>query len=392
MLSNAQIRALKPKEKTFLVRDSPGLYLQIVPQGGRYFIFRYWEAGKERRLSLGPYPALTLREAREKRNELHAARARGGSKISSLARREEDSVTLEAAAGEWLAVRMGGKAESYLRVIRMRLKKYLLPALGSRALEEITAGDLLKMCRKIESAGHVETAKRVLSIARQIFRYGVAAGHVEADPTAALTGALQPTPEAHFSSLSGREEIAALYRAICAYQYPVMRLALRFSILTFARPGEVRKAEWSEIDLKKKLWTIPAEKTKLRREHLVPLARETEEVLRELSEWTEGKYLFPSARGGGRPMSDGGVGAALKSLGFPIVPHGFRSMASTVLNEAGLNSDAIERQLAHVPANRIRGIYNRAQYLRERRRMMEWWSDYLRSEASILISVPQDEF
>ena len=274
---------------------------------------------------------------------------------------------------------MKDKAESYLRTVRFRLDKYILPAIGSWPLREITSGNILQVCRKIEDTGHDETARRVKTVIGQIYRFAIAAGYTDSDPTAALLGALRPRNNKHYATLTDPADIAILMRAMKAYPYTVMRCALLFSVYTFARPGEVRSAEWSEI--KGDVWDIPAGKMKMKRRHIVPLSSQVKAVLDELRPITgKGRWLFPTPRNNGHCMSENGVRVALRTIGFTkeqITPHGFRAMFSTIANEHGINRDVIERQLAHVEENTVRGAYNHAEYMPERIKLMQWWADYL---------------
>lgn len=375
MITDLRAKSAKPGEKSYRIGDGGGLYLRVDPTGRKYWILRYWEQGREHQMSLGPYPDLSIREARDRRDEIQKARALG----QSPRRKTQDAATVETAAHEWMRARVDHLSEKYRKNVRLRLEKYILPALGPLKLEAVTSGDVLRMCRRIEAQGHEDTAHRVKVLTGQIFRFAIAAGYVENDPSAPIGGALKAHAEKHFPTITDPERIGALYRAMQSYPYPVMRAALLFSILTFARPGEVRAAEWREI--KSDTWDLPEEKMKMRRRHLVPLSRQAVEVLTELKQLTGGgRWLFPSPRNDGRCMSENGVRVALRSIGFPkeeIVPHGFRAMASTILNEHGFNRDVIERQLAHVEGNSVRRAYNHAEYLPERRKLMQWWADWL---------------
>ncbi|MBQ3654092.1 MAG: site-specific integrase, partial [Synergistaceae bacterium] len=254
-----------------------------------------------------------------------------------------------------------------------------LPALGTLPLREITSGHILQLCRSIEATGHDETAKRVKTVIGQIYRYAIAAGYTDTDPTAALLGALRPRNNQHYPTITNPADIAILMRAIKAYPYTVMRCAMLFSVYTAARPGEIRSAEWSEIH--DNVWDIPAGKMKMKRRHIVPLSSQVKAVLEELRPITDqGRWLFPTPRNNGRCMSENGVRVALRTIGFSreqITPHGFRAMFSTIANEHGINRDVIERQLAHAESNSVRGAYNHAEYMPERIRVMQWWADYL---------------
>jgi integrase len=258
----------------------------------------------------------------------------------------------------------------------------VFPWLGSSPVGEINAPELLAVLRRIEGRGALETAHRIHQVSGQVFRYAIATGRAQRDPSADLRGALPPVREKHHAALSKPADVAGLMRAIAGYQGSfVVRCALRLAALTFVRPGELRKAEWSELDLDEGMWRIPARRMKMRAEHLVPLSRQAVEILRELHPLTgAGRYVFPGARTTGRPMSENAITAALRRMGYErgqMTAHGFRTMASTLLNELGWPADAIERQLAHVERDGVRDAYNRAEYLAERRRMMQAWADYL---------------
>ena len=375
MLTELQVKGAKPREKKYMLRDDRGLYLRVDPSGRKYWILRYWEQKKERQLSLGPYPDLPLRDARLKRDEIQSNRARGESPIPKAATPTLFSDVVD----EWLKVRMKEKAGTYIRTVQFRLDNYILPALGNRALGDISPADILQLCRQVEEHGYDETARRVKVIIGQVYRFAIAAGWYDNDPTLALQGALRPKIVQHYPTLTDPSDIARLVRAMMAYPYTVIRCAMLFSIYTFARPGEVRAAEWTEI--RGDMWDIPAGKMKMKRRHLVPLSTQAQAIIEELRPVTgTGKYLFPSPRNNGHCLSENGVRVALRVLGFGrelITPHGFRAMFSTIANEHGWNRDVIERQLAHVEENAVRGAYNHAEYLPERRRLMQWWGDWL---------------
>ncbi len=383
MLTELQVKSAKPREKSYMIRDDRGLNLRVDPSGRKYWIFRYWENKKEHQISLGPYPDLSLKDARIKRDELQTSRAKGEN--ISASRSEKVPRLFSEVVNSWLKVRMTGKAEGYLRTIHFRLNKYILPELGLISIKDIKAPDVLRLCRKIENTGHEETARRVKTVIGQIFRFAIASGWAENDPTSALIGALAPRNNKHYATLTNPSEIAILMRAIKAYPYTVMRCAMLFSIYTFARPGEIHAAEWSEI--KESVWDIPAEKMKMKRRHIVPLSRQVKAIIEELRLLT-GKYrwLFPTPRNHNKCISDSAVRMTLRTIGFTkeqITPHGFRAMFSTIANEHGWNRDVIERQLAHVEENTVRGAYNHAEYMPERIKLMQWWADYLDDLAEI---------
>ena len=376
-LSDVQVRNLKPREKAYVVRDDDGLYLEVVPGGGKYWRLRYWVEGKERKKSLGIYPAVGLREARRKRDEAKSLIAKGIDISSS-------SETFEMIAREWYQTKvLPIRSPRHSQTVISRLERLVIPEIGTKSIVELLPSDILSLLRRIESRGVYETAHRTLQIIGQVCRYAVATARVSVDPTSALRGALIPVRERHHPSITDPEEIGALMRAIDGLNGgEIVKSALKIAALTFVRPGELRHAEWSEIDLDTAEWRIPPEKMKLRRLHIVPLSRQAVDILRELHMVTgTARYAFPSARSWQRPMSDATVLAALRRMGYSsdeMTGHGFRSMASTRLNESGLWSrDAIERQLAHAERDGVRAAYNYAEHLEERRRMMQWWADFL---------------
>jgi len=390
MLTDVKVRNAKPGARALKLFDGGGLYLLIMPAGGKCWRLKYRFAGKEKLLALGVYPEIGLRQARDRRDEARKLLASGidpseqrkAAKAAAIAaeRREQDS--FEAVGREWFQKYSPGWVSAHAETVRRRLEGDVFPWLGARPVNEITAVELLEVLRRVEARGALETAHRIKQILGQVFRYAVATGRASRDPSTDLRGALPPVKETHFAALTKPAEVAGLMRAIAGYQGGfIVRCALRFSALTFARPGEIRKAQWSEVDLDGAIWSLEAERMKMRREHLVPLARQAVEVLRELHPLTgNGRYVFPSARAVTRPMSENTINAALRYMGFEqerMSAHGFRTMASTLLNEQGWSADAIERQLAHAERDEIRGAYNRAEYLSERTRMMQAWADYL---------------
>ena len=376
-LSELIIKQAKPRDKRYTLSDGRGLILEVHPNGRKYWIVRLWRDGKERRKAVGVFPDVPLKAARERAQQLRSA----GPDVEKT----PSSKTFADVALEWLRTRMlPSRKPGYTRTVRIRLEKYILPELGDLKLNAITSGTVLHLCQNIEAHGTIETAARVRQIVGQVFRYAVATDRADADPTAALRGALQTRVVKHMATITDPQSIAALMRNIAAYPRFIVRCALRFSALTFCRPGEIRHAEWSEIDLGAAEWRIPAEKMKMKRMHIVPLARQTVALLEELREVTgRWRYVFPSARMDGRPMSENTVRVALRTMGYgndEMTAHGFRGMASTRLNEMGWAPDVIERQLAHLDANKVRAAYNHAEYLAERREMMQAWADWLEAK------------
>lgn len=385
MLTDTAIRNTKPKDKPFKLSDENGLYLLINPNGSRWWRFRYRVTGKEKLLSFGVYPEVTLKEAREKRDNARKMLRDGiDPSMAKKAQKASDSGadTFETIAREWFEKFSSTWSLSHRERIIRRLERDVFPWLGKRPVKEITAPELLSVLRRIESRGAVETAHRASQNCGQVFRYAIATGRAERDPSGDLRGALPPPKKTHHASITDPKEVGALLRAIDGYEGGlIVRAALRLAPLVFVRPGELRKAEWKEIDWDKSEWIIPAERMKMREKHIVPLSCQALEVLQEIQPFTgEGKYIFPSPRTWERPMSDNAILSALRRMGYTgdqMTGHGFRSMASTLLNEQGWNRDAIERQLAHAERDEIRAAYNYAQYLPERRKMMQSWADYL---------------
>lgn len=382
-LTDVLVRQAKAESKAYKLVDERGLFLLVHPNGSKYWRLRYSWKGKENTLAFGIYPDVSLKDARLKRDEARLQLTQG---INPKTGKSNTKLTFEIIALEWyekyiVAVRSPRHAETVIS----RLKRLVFPHIGMYPIAEIKAQDLLDMLRPLEARGVLETAHRVQQICSQIFRYAVARGMAERDPSGDLRGALPPQKEKHHASLTDPQSIAGLLRAMDDFQGgAIVRCALWFSLLTFARPGEVRHAEWSEIDFKAQEWRIAAEKMKMRRQHIVPLARQTLMILNEMRTMTgHGRYIFPSNRAvakGERPMSENTVLAALRRMGYgkdEMTAHGFRSMASTILHELGWPSDAIERQLAHVEGNSVKAAYNYAEYLAERKKMMQAWADWV---------------
>ena len=387
MLTKLLIDNTKPDTKPRRLSDGRGMYLEIAPAGGRWWRFKYRLDGRERRISLGVYPDVGLAEARERREHARKQVAAGidpgqqrrAEKIALVERAEN---TFAAIAREWFEMFSPKWVVTHSGKVLGRLEKDLLPWLGGRAIRDITAPEVLSVLRRIVSRGADETARRALQDCGRVFRYAVATGRADRDPTRDLAGALAPRSVVHLPSITEPKAVGALMRAIDDYQGTfVTRCALRLAPLVFTRPGELRKAEWVEFDLEKAEWRIPAARMKMREQHIVPLSTQVIAILRDLYPLTgRFQFVFPSVQSRVRPISDNTINAALRRLGYAkdeITGHGFRSMASTLLNELGWNRDAIERQLAHGERDAVRAAYNYAEHLPERRRMMQARSDYL---------------
>jgi integrase len=385
MLTVTKIRAAKVREKPYKLSDGGGLYLLINPNNALWWRLKYRFEGREKSLSLGVYPHVSLQQARLRRDEAKKVIATGAD--PSAKRQAEKSATantFEAVAREWLALQEGKLAPVTFGKAAWTLETLLYPYLGSRPIAKLTASDVLKVLKRIEGRGTHETAHRTRQRCSQVFRYAVQTERADRDVTADLRGALAPVVSEHHAAITEPARVGELLRAIDGYTgHAVTAMALRLAPLLFVRPGEFRHAEWSEfvLDGKEPQWRIPAEKMKMGEQHLVPLSNQALALLRELRVLTgRGRFVFPSLRGGSRPMSENTVNAALRRLGYSsqeMTGHGFRSLASTNLNEQGYHPDLIELQLAHAERNKVRAAYNKAQRLTERRNMMQSWADYL---------------
>jgi integrase len=385
-LKDVAVRNARPSGKPRKLSDGGGLHILIQPTGGRLWRLAYRFDGKQKTLALGIYPAVSLEEARGRRDEAKKLLARS---IDPSVQRKADKhagkdSSFRAVAEELIAkLEREGRAQATLNKTTWLLK-FAYRGFGARRIAEITARDLLALLREVEGRGRYETARRLRSTCGMVFRYGIATGRAERDPSMDLRGALTAPQVNHRATIIDPKSIGGLLRAIDGFDgQPTTRAALRLAAYTFVRPGELRHAEWDEFDLDSEVWSIPAEKMKMRRPHRVPLARQPLAVLRELQAITgNGRWLFPSVRTFIRPISENTLNAALRRLGYgseEMCAHGFRGMASTRLNEIGRwNPDAIERQLAHQEANAVRRAYTHsAEYWLERVQMMQAWADYL---------------
>lgn len=387
MLTDTKIKQAKVTDRPYKLYDAEGLYIEIAPTGSKRWRWRYRWNGKEKLLGFGLYPEVSLKLARERRTAAKELLAIG---VDPSQARKEEKVEARAAenafaamAEEWYALYSVPWSQHYRELVRQRLDQYLLPTLGKRALADITPTEIMGILSALEKRGVIETANRVLGICSQIFRRAVATGRAKSDPCRDLRGALAPAQERHHAALTTKEGARAVMRALDAYQGSfVVRAAVRFTALTFVRQVELRFATWDEIDWEGKMWLIPAERMKMRREHMVPLSRQAIAVLEDMRRVNGGQpYIFAGQGRRRRPISENTIRCALQGMGFAgeMTAHGFRSMASTLLNEMGWRSDVIERQLAHVDRNKVRSAYNRAEYIMERCRMMQAWSDFLDS-------------
>ncbi len=384
-LTDIKIKAAKVPEGKSQVKltDGKGLFLLVKNNGSKYWRMNYRFYGKQKTLALGVYPAVTLKKAR---TLCEAARQSivDGIDPSEAKRASKHDIEdcFQAIAREWFNKFSPNWSPAYQHKVIRGLERDIFPWLGNHPINAITAPQLLQTARRIESRGALETAHKIMQTCGQVFRYAIATGKAERDPCQDLRGALPPVKTKHHASITEPKEIAKLLRVMDDYQGRfVTKCALRFAPLVFVRPGELRQAEWEEINFEESEWRIPAHKMKAREKHIVPLSTQAIAILEELQPLTgSGKFIFPATTTTKRPMSEGTINQALRRLGYgkeEMTGHGFRSMASTLLNEQGWHRDAIERQLAHAERNNVRAAYNYAEHLTERIKMMQAWADYL---------------
>lgn len=392
-LTDPAVRNAKPTEKSYRLTDGGGMYLEIMPNGSKYWRMKYRFAGKEKRLALGVYPKMSLSDARKEREKAKdflkggkdpsAEMSKKALKVANMTSAEN---SFESVAREWYGKRIHIWVPSHTADVKRRLEVNVFPELGRWPIAEIEAPDLLATVRKIEERGSYDLAHRVLSVCGQVFRYGIATGRCKRDISADLRGALTPHKKKHQAAVKP-EELPELMRAIIGYDQMGDRqtcLALQLLAYTFVRTNELIGAEWAEFDIDAALWIIPAGRMKMKTEHVVPLSAQPLAILEELKAIGGGsRFIFPG-RNRDKPISNNTLLFALYRLGYKgkMTGHGFRAVASTALNEMGFRPDVIERQLAHCERNEVRGAYNRAEYIKERRAMMQSWSDYLAAVAA----------
>ncbi len=372
------------KRKLF---DGGGLYLELMPSGSKLWRYAYRFHGKQSRISLGAWPEVSLQEAREKHRVAHKLVNDGvnpsqARKTQQNQAQQAQSNSLKSIASEWMSKQANRWKPITCEGKQARLERHAFPILGNRPINEISARQILDVLRKIEAAGSFETAHRVKQALSQIFRYAIATDRAEYDPTASLAGALTPPKTIHHAAITEEKAIGGLLRAIDDYDgYIVVKWALQLAPFVFVRPGELRHAEWSEIDTEAAMWRIPADKMKMNRPHMIPLSQQAIAILEEVRQLTsKSRYVFHSIRTITRPISENTTNAALRRMGYTkdqMTTHGFRSMASTRLHELGWRSDLIEMQLSHAERNEVKSAYNYAEYVDDRRKMMQAWADYL---------------
>jgi len=384
-LTDTKLRTIKPGLKSRKIADEKGLYLEVTPSGGRWWRLKYRFAGKERRISLGVYPDVSLKEARDARD---AAKKLLSSGIDPSSQRKADKLRLcethtnnfEAITREWFSKYAARWATNYSTRLMSMFERSIFPYIGNRPVAEITAPELLTVIRRIENTS-LDVAHRAVATCGRVFRYAIATGRAANDPTYGLKGALPPKDTGHFAATTEASDLAPILRAFDSYEgTPTVQAALRLMPLLFVRPGELRTAEWSAINLSEGEWRYTINKTKT--EHIVPLSRQAIAILSELLPLTgRSKYVFPSARSTQRPMSDNALLAAMRRMDIgkdEQTGHGFRATARTILDEKlRVRPDIIEHQLGHTVRDPLGRAYNRTQFLSERRKMMQDWADYL---------------
>ncbi|RKQ39390.1 phage integrase central domain-containing protein [Enterobacter sp. R1(2018)] len=382
-LNARQVDAAKPREKAYKLADGAGLYLEVVPSGSRYWRMKYRFNGKEKRMAFGVYPAVSLAQARALRDEAKKKLAEGID--PSFAKKEEKLVrdvqlnnTFQAVALEWHGTKVSRWSEGYASDIIEAFNKDIFPYIGQQPVNEIKPLVLLNVLRRMESRGATEKAKKVRQRCSEVFRYAIVTGRAEYNPAADLTSAMSGHESKHYPFLTV-EELPDFFKALAGYTgSPLVVLAARLLILTGVRTGELRGAFWSEFDLEKAVWEIPAERMKMKRPHLVPLSTQALEIVQQLKVMS-GQYplVFPGRNDPRKTMSEASINQVFKRIGYTgkVTGHGFRHTMSTILHEEGFNTAWIETQLAHVDKNAIRGTYNHALYLEGRREMMQWYAD-----------------
>jgi integrase len=388
-LTDTQVKAAKPRAKTYTMADGGGMYLEVATTGSKIWRLAYrQEGGKSNRLTFGAYPEVSLLEARAKRTTARKILSDGGDpaqvrRDEKMAKTAASAHTFEALAREWLAKTAADRADSTQRKNTSWLEKNIFPSIGALPISKVKPRDVLAALHKIEARGAIESAHKIKQLCGQVFRFAVAAGLAERDVTADLRDALSAVPQAHYAAVTEPDQVARLLRSIYTYEgYLAATTALRLSPMVFQRPGELRSMEWAEVDLDAAEWRIPGQKMKMRNDHIVPLATQAVELLRRLNAATgNGRYVFPSIRSDDRCMSENTINAALRSMGYEkevMTGHGFRAMARTIMDEVlGERVDLIEHQLAHKVKDVNGRAYNRTAHLPARREMMQRWADYL---------------
>ena len=384
-LTNTACKNAKPAVKPRKLADGGGLYLEVSPSGSKYWRWKYRFNGKEKRLAFGVYPEISLDDARERRTQARKMLLEG--KDPGAVKKQEKLVskiahenTFENIAREWHETKKGAWTGRHPETVMKKLEGDLFPKLGTCPITEITAPELLATIRVIESRGALDMARRALQISGQVFRYAIVTGRAVRDPSGDLKGALKTAPTKHHAFLK-ENELSEYMSKLESYDgHHLTKLAMKLMLLTFLRTKELRGARWDEIDFDKKEWRVPAARMKMKDLHIVPLTKQAIALLYEVQAHSGNReHLFPNQHEPRKIMSENTLLFALYRMGYHsrATVHGFRSTASTILNENGFRKDVIERQLAHSERDNVRAAYNHAEYLPERRKMMQWWADYI---------------
>ena len=387
MLSNTGIKWAKPKEKDYKIVDEKGMYLFVKKNGSKYFRLDYRFNGKRKTLALGIYPETTLKQAREKRDKAKSQIAEG---IDPMAEKKADSHDFKEIALNWFESKKHTIEEQTHKKKLRRFELHVFPVIGHLTITKVKSPDVLTVVKPLIARKQLDTAHRIRAELSEIFAYAIVHGIIEYDPAQPVTKQIPAHKAEHRAALTEPKDVAQLLRDIFNYQGTyVVQCALKLSPLLFQRPGEIRQMEWKDVDIESKEWRYLVTKTKV--QHIVPLSTQAIAILEDIKSLTgAGRYVFPSSRNDGRPMSDNTIRTALNTLGYDgktMTAHGFRTTASTLLNEQNWSADAIERQLSHMPRDPVRAAYNRAQYLEERRRLMQCWADYvdgLKNRANVI--------
>ncbi len=398
-LTDIQVKTAKPHAKEYKLSDGGGLFLLVTPTGGKLWNLKYRFAEKEKRLSFGVYPVITLADARQRREDAKKLLANGVDpgemkKALKQAKVALEENSFEIVAREWHAKFSGQWTSGHAETIMSRLERDVFPWLGEKTIGDIKPVELLAVLRRVEGRGALETAHRIRTIAGQVLRYAVATGRAERDVAADLRGALPPTQERHHAAITDPKEVAELLRAIDGFKGTFhVKCALQLAPMLFVRPGELRQMEWVEIDFDASQWNIPAQKMKMKQAHIVPLCKQAVAILKELQPLTgHSKYVFPCHRTPLRPMTNNAINAALRRMGYTSddqTGHGFRAMARTILDEVlQIRPDFIEHQLAHAVKDPNGRAYNRTAHLVERKKMMQLWADYLDGLKAVAKVIP----
>ncbi len=386
-LTDLKVRSIKPTDKAKKISDGAGLILHVTPAGGKYWRFNYRYDGKQKTLSFGVYPQISLSEARKKRLEAKQQLSEGidpGFAKQAIKQQKEalEALLFENIARQWWASQLPRWKDTHAKKLLQSLESEVFPTFGEEAITDIKTPDILALIRKIEARGVNDTAIRCLQRIKSVFNYAIQIGLIEHNPAVALTGVILKKKEQNQLALPQADLPLFFKRLNDTKMHEYLRIGLTLQVLWFVRSGELRHAQWREFDLERREWHIPADKMKMKRTHIVPLSAWAMDLLEQLRELTgESPYLFPNARDWSRPMSENALGYAMQRMGFKgiAVPHGFRSLATDVLNENGFNADVIERQLAHVEGNKVRAAYHRTEYLPKRHEMMEWYSEWIKN-------------